>query len=347
MKNRVLLKYHSYFGIIAGTFLFVMGITGSVLVFTEDIDHLLFSKYDVENNTTDLQLDKATAVVQEKFPDWDTRIIKFGKGKTILFNLRRPEARKYVFVNPGTGNIIKVINANTHFTKWILKLHYSLYSGIIGRFLVLFAGIAFFLSLLTGIILYRKMIVKTLLFRTKIKKSNKRTFYSALHRYVGVWAVLLNLVIAITGIFLAYKVVNSGLSESVEPSPPIVKTSLEASLIKLEKEYPNFRASYIRLPSSEKGNIIFNGTFKNDPFYLSKYYNKVSVDYKTGAVVSIYKINEADFITKFNSSILPLHFGQYGGWVSKVMYCIVGLSGPFLSISGYFIWLKRKKLRRI
>jgi len=64
MKNRVLLKYHSYFGIIAGTFLFVMGITGSVLVFTEDIDHLLFSKYDVENNTTDLQLDNATAVVQ-------------------------------------------------------------------------------------------------------------------------------------------------------------------------------------------------------------------------------------------------------------------------------------------
>lgn len=344
MKNKTLLKYHSYFGIIAGTFLIVLGITGSILIFTPDIDHLLFSKYEVETNTTDLQLDKATAAVQEKFPDWSTRIVKFEKGKTILFNLRRPEARKYVFVNPSSGNIIKVINANTHFTKWILKLHYSLHSGIIGRFLVLFAGIVFFLSLLTGIILYRKMILKTLLFQIKIKNNNKKTYYSTLHRYVGVWALILNLVIVFTGIFLAYKVVNSGLKDSVEPSPPTIKISLEASLLKIEKEYPNFKATYIRLPSSEKGNIIFSGTFKNDAFYLSKYYNKFSINYKTGAVVNIDKINDADFITKFNSSILPIHFGQYGGWASKVLYCIVGLSGPFLSISGYFIWLKRKKL---
>ncbi|MCM4156414.1 PepSY-associated TM helix domain-containing protein [Gramella sp. AN32] len=344
MNNRTLLKYHSYFGIVAGVFLFVMGITGSVLIFTEDIDHLLFNKYEAEINTTDLQLDKATATVQDKFPNWDTRIIKFEKGKTILFNIRRPEARKYVFVHPSTGNIIKTINANTHFTKWLLKFHYSLHTGIIGRFLVFFAGIAFFLSLLTGIILYRKMIVKTLLFQVKLKSTNKRTFYSALHRYVGVWALLLNLVIVFTGIFLAYKVVNSGLREGVKPSPPILKTSLEASLTKIKKEEPNFKATYIRLPSSEKGKIVFNGTFEEDAFYLSKYYNKFSVDYITGAIVSIDKINEASFITKFNSSILPLHFGQYGGWISKVLYCFVGLSGPFLSISGYFIWLKRKKL---
>ena len=88
MNNRVLLKYHSYFGIIAGIFLFALGITGSVLVFTDDIDLLIFDSYEVETTTNDLQLDKAIAEVQKKFPNWDKRIIKFEEGKTIIFNLK-------------------------------------------------------------------------------------------------------------------------------------------------------------------------------------------------------------------------------------------------------------------
>lgn len=344
MNNRVLLKYHSYFGIIAGIFLFALGITGSVLVFTDDIDLLIFDSYEVKIIANDLQLDKAIAEVQKEFPNWDKRIIKFEEGKTIIFNLRTPEARKYAFVNPSTGKISKVINANTHFTKWILKLHYSLHAGIVGRFLVLLAGICFFLSLITGIILYRKVIFKTLLFQTKISSKNKRNYYSSLHRYVGVWALFLNLIIVFTGIFLAYKVVTSGLKKAVEPAPPTVETSVEAALKTIKKQYPDFTPTYLRLPTSEEGSVTVNGVFKGDAFYLSEYYNKVLIDYKSGDIKAVTKISEASFIDKFNSSILPLHFGQYGGLFSKILYCIIGLSGPFLSITGYFIWLKKKKI---
>ncbi|MCF8713792.1 PepSY domain-containing protein [Joostella atrarenae] len=344
MNNRVLLKYHSYFGIIAGIILFALGITGSVLVFTDDIDLLIFEKYEVKSESEALQLDKAISEVQREFPEWSTRIIKFEKGKTILFNLRRPEARKYAFVDPATGKITNVISATSHFTKWILKFHYSLHAGITGRVLIFIAGIAFFLSLITGIILYRKVIIKTLLFKIKVKSNNKRNYYSALHRYVGVWSLLLNLVIVFTGVFLAYKVVTSGLKKPVEPTPPTVETSMEAALKNIKKEHPDFTPTYLRLPSSKEGSITVNGIFKGDSFYLSEYYNKISVDYKTGELIGVNKIEEADFSTKFNSSILPLHYGQYGGIFSKVLYCLIGLSGQFLSITGYFIWLKRKKL---
>lgn len=343
MKNRTLLKYHSYFGIIAGLFLFVLGVTGSILVFTPDINRWTNEKYIVETNSKENKLDLAIKNVQDSFPDWSTRIISFERGKTIIIDLRQLEEKKYAYIDPDSGTITHVIDANSQFTSWLLKFHYSLHSGIIGKILVLFAGVAFFLSLITGIVLYRKVILKILFFKIKVKNKKKRNYYSALHRYVGVWALLLNLVLVITGLFLSYKVVNSGLQQAIKPTPPPITISVEKALVEIEHKYPDFKPTYIRLPSSDSGAIIINGIFNDDVFYLSEYYNRMTLNSKTGEIMLSTKISESDFTTKLYSSILPLHYGQYGGWIIKILYCLVGLSGPFLSISGYFLWLKRKK----
>lgn len=344
MNNRTLLKYHSLLGLIAGVFLFTLGITGSVLVFSEDIDLLLFDKYTATKSTNELQLDKAIIEVQKKFPDWSTRIINFERGKAIQFDLRKLDVKQYAFLNPVSGKITTVIDANSPLTKWLLKFHYSLQIGLLGEILIFLAGIVFFLSLITGIVVYRKVILKTLLFQKKLNRSSKQRYYSTLHRYVGVWALVLNLLIVLTGIILSFNVVASGLQKASKPTIPLIKISIEKVLADIKKQYPDFTVTYIRLPASEDGKIVFNGSFKGDPFYLSKYYNKIAVEYKTGEVISVSKISKSDFISKLLSSILPMHSGHYGNWFIKIIYCFIGLSGPFLSITGYFIWLKRKRL---
>ncbi|MCW2118580.1 PepSY-associated TM helix domain-containing protein [Flavobacterium sp. 7A] len=344
MNNRILLRYHSFLGLIAGVFLFTLGITGSVLVFSEDIDLLLFDKYTATISTNELQLDKAISEVQKNFPGWSTRIINFERGKIIQFDLRKLDVKQYVFLNPISGKITAVIDANSQLTKWLLKFHYSLQIGILGKIFMFLAGIAFFLSLITGIVIYRKVILKTLLFQKKLNRSSKQRYYSTLHRYVGVWALMLNLLIVLTGIILSFNVVASGLQETSKPTVPLIRISIEKVLEKVKKEYPDFTATYIKLPSSEDGKVILNGRFAGDSFYLSKYYNKIAIEFKTGKIVSVSKISESDFISKLLSSILPIHSGHYGNWFIKIIYCFIGLSGPFLSITGYFIWLKRKKV---
>lgn len=343
VNNRVLLKYHSYLGLISGLFLLVIGITGAVLAFNEDIDKAEFQKYNVKVSAETLALDKAIQTVQAEFPQWEIRIVRFEKGESIIFNLRLPDARRFVFVHPETGNIIADIDANTTITKWLLVLHYSFFAGIMGRILVLIMGILFLFSLLTGIILYRKVIIKTLLFKVKIKKNRSRNFYSVIHRYVGVWALLLNMILAITGIFLAYKVTIAGLQTPKAPTSPQLMVSVEQSLKDIKAEYPEFTPTYIRLPKSQASALTVNGVFKNDPFYLSEFYNRFLVDAQTGKVISVSKVSEANLITQMDSMISPLHFGQYGGFLIKLLYCIAGLSGPFLSVTGFIIWRKKKK----
>lgn len=341
MNNIRLLKYHSWLGLVAGAFLLVAGVSGSILAFNEDLDRALFKKYETGAASGALHIDKAIRTVQHAFPAWETRLIHFRKGETLLFNLRRPAARRYVFVHPQTGVILADIDANKQLTKWLLKLHYSLHAGIAGRIVVFAVGILFFLSLVTGLVLYRRVIFKTLLFRVKVRRKHKRNLYSALHRYVGVWALFFNLVLVLTGSVLAYGVVKAGLQPPVVPDPPAVSTSVERSLRLIAEKYPDFSPTYIRLPKQKSAGITVNGKFKDDPFYLSEFYNKIQVDHETGNIAAVIRIRDASFGTKLNSMVAPLHYGQFGGIWSKLLYCFIGLSGPFLSVTGFVIWRKR------
>src|SRR5690606_6170161 len=342
MKKIKLLQYHSICSLIAGVFLILLGITGSILVFNEDLDDELFAPYQVNGAAEVLNLDSATAAVQQKYKDWNTRIIHFKKGETIVFNIRRPEQRMFVFVHPENGEILGAIDERTHLTKWLLKFHYSFHAGVIGRMLVLLFGTLFLISLITGILLYRKSIKKVLLFKIKLKTNHRRTFYSALHSYIGVWALLLNLVLAITGVLLAYSVTLAALKTPKDPEPPLVETSLENVLRTLEKEIPEFHPSFIRLATSEKSPIVINGAFEDDSFAYSIHYNKISVNNTSGAIEKVKKISEQPLLYKANSMITPLHYGQFAGLIGKLVYCLIGISGPALSITGFVIWYKRK-----
>ena len=196
MNNRKILKYHSFAGLIAGFFLVLMGISGAILVFQHDIEEFQWRKYTEVSDYTHLNIDRGILTIQANYPGWDTRLMHFEENEALIFNLRKPTERLFVFVHPSSGEIIKELNELTTFTRWLLKFHYSFQAGPAGRILVFIIGVIFLFSLLTGIYLYRKNILKTLTFKTPILKKSKRTFYSSLHRIVGTWALLFNLLMS-------------------------------------------------------------------------------------------------------------------------------------------------------
>lgn len=342
MNNRTLLKYHSWFGLIAGFFLIIMGISGSILVFHEQIDQQFFKKQFQETYPEEINFDAAVQTIQTKYPGWDTRISHFQKGEVLTFDLRNQKKRRYVFVNPSTGKILKDVNSNTHLTSWLLKLHYSLHANVMGRITVLLVGILFFLSLISGIILYRKQLSKAIFFKIKIKRKNKRAFYSVLHRYIGTWALLLNLLLVVTGVILAYGVTMAGLNPKSAPNTPRINTSITKNIEEVHLNLPQFKPTYLRLPLTPEGNIIAYGKFKGDFALYSSFFNRVELNPNSGEIVSVQKIAEASLLTKLNSTVSTLHYAEYGGWIIKFLYCLIGLSGPLLSITGFIVWWKRK-----
>lgn len=346
MNNRKILKYHSIAGLIAGVFLVLMGISGSILVFQHDIEDYQWKEYLEVENYTNLNIDRGIEEIQNQYPEWDTRLMHFEEHEALIFNLRKPTERLFVFVHPSTGEIIKEVNELTTFTRWLLKFHYSFQAGPAGRILVFIVGVLFLFSLLTGIYLYRKSILKTLTCSTRLNLKTRRTFYSSLHRIVGTWALIFNLVLVVTGVFLAWTVAASGLNPPGAPNTPVISASVEDLLTEITAEYPDFTPTYVRLPLSAEANLTVYGLFDDDAFFYSEFYNSIRADYGSGEIVGITRVQESDLKTKLSSTLIPLHFGQYGGIWTKLLYCLVGLSGPFLSITGYLIWRQGKPVKK-
>jgi len=317
MKNREILKYHSFAGFIAGVFLLLMGISGAVLVFQHDIEDLQWEKYKKVADYKGLNIDTGIRSIQEKYPLWDTRLIHFEENEALIFNLRKPTERLFIFVHPTTGEVIKEVNELTTFTRWLLKFHYSFQAGTPGKILVFVIGILFLFSLLTGLYIYRKSFFKTLFFQTRIVNNNKRTYYSSLHRIVGVWSIILNLLLVVTGIFLAWTVAAAGLKPPASPETPVVSTSVQEILTKINIENPDFTTTYVRLPLTAGGDIRVYGNFDDDAFFYSEFYNSFLANAESGEITGIIRVQEADLKTKLSSTLIPLHFGQYGWDLDK------------------------------
>jgi uncharacterized membrane protein YuzA (DUF378 family) len=152
--------------------------------------------------------------------------------------------------------------------------------------------------------------------------------------------------LVITGVFLSWSVVAAGFNSTAAPNSPVVTAPVENLLQEVETKLPDFTPTYIRLPLSPEARLVVYGVFDDDPFFYSEFYNSVNADYQSGEIKEVKRIQEADVVTKFVSTLLPLHFGNFGGIWTKLLYCLTGLSGPYLSITGFLIWRQGKRVKR-
>lgn len=341
MKLRKIYLIHKYTGLCAGIFIFILVVSGSILVFHDDLDQWQLKRYSQVQNTSPVSVDMGYRTVSAQYADWDVRLIRFSerRDEALVFQLRKPEERLLAVVHPSNGTLIKVIPQSQTLVYWVLKLHYTLLAGLVGEMLVLLSGLLFIISLLTGLIVYRKVLLKTLLFRVRFSFKTSNAFYSSLHRYVGVWSLLLNLLMGLSGVVISYEIVSAGLKKQEIPqiALPEINISIDGVLKDIQLNVPDFKAEYIRFPlnSSQPMNIAGSYT-RNSPFF-SKYYNVIKVDINSGDYTDVSSTNN------LSSLVRGIHFVEYGNGLIRVIFVLVGLSAGILTLSAYLIWVRRRK----
>ena len=341
MVTKKIYSFHKWSGLIAGLFILLLGITGSILVFHEELESIEYKQARTVNNQDPVNIDRGLNTIIEKFPGWDIRLQKFSSDptKSLIFQLRRPDDRLVIFIHPSNGSLIHQVRQEDSAVFWVLKLHYTLHSGLVGEILVLIVGLLFILSLTTGLVVYRKAIIKVLTFRTRFTRKHNRSVASSLHRYIGVWALLFNLLIALTGTVISYEIVRAAVKGPATTviSNPEIGLSIDQALKNIKTKQPDFNPSYIRFPTATGNPVVFAGRVDNKAFFFSKFYNTVSADALTG------EIGDLQITRSLSSLVRGIHFVEYGNIFIKFFFCLVGLSGPLLSITGFLLWRWRKK----
>ena len=355
MEKKIIFYIHSVAGLVTGFFILIMSLSGTALVFHDELDSIQFPRINNPAATV-LPVDSCYRGVQQQFShaQISSCILPDDPTRPFLFSIydasyRQGTASLQVFVHPATGAVLQTRGSKdikNNFMNWVAVLHNSFHLGKAGEWLLGFFSIVFLLSITTGIIIYRKKIWPALLFRKEV--FNKRNF----HQLIGVYALLFNLMIGITG-FWMQRYVFKKTFYATDNYTPVLKASpgllfdVDAAYKMAIQQYPDFTGHVIYFGQTKKSKTAIYGSRSSNSFIHSKIYVDVILLDSTGKVATTAFVNDIDADSRYDIINAQVHYGQYGGWPLKLIYGLFGLCSGLLSITGFLLWRKRKKRNTI
>ena len=377
MKNvnitRKLFTLHSWLGLVNGVLLLFLGITGALLVYTTELDAWINKDIlTVQPVGEKLGIDSLYKVVRAKHPTAiGTTIIRFptGKNDCISFRVYEEDGTKpmrkwsemfYMDLDPYTGRILRegsYSDIQGSFLMWASVFHWNLQLGNAGVLIVTIAGLLLFLNILTGIVIYRRYLFKVMIFRAPVKWNNWRTATSTIHRYIGVWCIVLNILIFYSGLQMTWGSLSKDYYQKPAPIQYNYKgyASIDKMMDEVQKIYPGFKVKYFFIPFSRMvvnganlGHASEMGTIPGTPSIIPISSSHVDFDINTGKVVTKVNANEElakkDVWDKFNFVAYSFHAGTFMGQFSRVLYVFVGLTPAMLALSGFMLWFRKTRL---
>jgi uncharacterized iron-regulated membrane protein len=353
MKKSFVLSLHSVAGLLSGLFILLMSLSGAVLVFHDELDSFQYPAI-ISNGKSMLPVDSCYRSLQKEFPyaQISSCSVAENDGRPFIFSVYDSSFQKgtqtmQVFIHPQTGKVLQLRgggkDAGHNFMAWLFVFHNSFHLKKTGEWLLGFFAVVFVISITTGIILYRKNIIAVLLFRRKIFRA------ANLHQLIGVYALLFNLMIGITGLWMQRYVFKKEFYAAGQSYTPVIKPShplffnIDSSLKQAHKQYPDFTAYVIYFASSPKRKTAVYGSQSTNSFIHNKKFADVIFLDSAGTVAKTAFVNTIEPANRYDIINAQLHYGRYGGLPVKILYSVFGLTGGLLSITGFLLWIKRRK----
>ena len=347
--NTILFKIHRWTGLSIALFIILVGLTGSLLVFLDEIDENLNPQIKtVEMGKQKVLLDKMIGSVLEKAPNATIRRVKINPDlkRAYEFRLINNHENYLAQVNPYTGKLLDLCPNDSYFISFIYSLHTSLLFPPWGDLIVAILALLFTISSLTGLWVQRKFLFKV--FKIGIRKNrNVKTTNSDTHKLIGSIALLTNLIFGGTGIYISlYAYDLKFLTEQKqEPQKLIYDVSyrLDNLIFDAQKRIDGFEALFVSFPKSNTDNWVIRGKVPfGNALYAPKYSNaSVEYSFSDGQYKKAFDMRTADFGEQLRDFGYEFHFGKYGGLPIKILYFIGGLLPAILSITGLIIWQKK------
>lgn len=350
-------RLHSVVGLIAGLGLLVIGITGSLLVFHEELDALFRPAQTRVEPLKEgrMPLEELVVSVEQQVPGhavtgWGFQRDDPGAADGVYVMPFGTRDWHYVTVDPYRGTVLsKPQDHHSTLKGWLLELHMELFLHDAGIAITGLLGVALCFLGGSGLYLYRRFWKS--LFRLRLK-SSFRMLSGDFHRLVGVWSTGFNLVLGFTG---AYWNISHTIEHLTNPHHDAAdevlfheklfssELGVEEMLVKAREHIPGFETHYVSLPWAPGGPFTLWGRPQDAAWFRSAYGSQVTFDSKTGDFVSAHDLKQDGVWKQVEDAFEPLHFGNFGGVISKVLWAAAGLAPALLSLSGMSIWWQRTR----
>jgi uncharacterized iron-regulated membrane protein len=361
--RKTLFKIHSWVALIALIPLLVISITGSVLVFKSEIDGLLMpdSHFVVQQQANRLPIDTLITKTQKTYPEYVVGSWEIFNDDTAdrVYLIKRGTEDWYKFhLDQYTGNILsEPVGTSHYFTDWFLDLHYTFLlndlkslPGQTGTVLGFFFAVFFLVLGITGLIIYRKFWQRLFSVRWR---ATLQIVLSDIHKMTGVIGSPIIIILAITGGYFNGAVWYHEVIEHAEEEHFVLtknlyneEISFQQVLDDSQKQIPTFNGTFLVMPLEPDENITLFGEVDTSNPLASEYANTVTYNKLTGEHMANWDLREVGVGWQVIDSFRKLHFGYFAGLISKIIWCVIGLSPVWLGGTGFYLWFTRRKRKK-
>jgi uncharacterized iron-regulated membrane protein len=307
--RKALFQVHLWTGIGIGLYVFVISLSGSAIVFRNELYTVLWpGARVVAVSGPRLTHEGLKQAARQAYPNYSVGWIfepKLPNRAVEIWMNRGPKSKRRQF-DPYTGKDLgEATPYSIQVLAWISDLHTNLLAGPRGRKANGVAAILVTLLAVTGAIIWwpgssswrRSLSVRT--------NSNWKAFNWDLHSAAGIWSLAFTLIWGVTGVYVVFPVPFERVVNHVAPLD-FYRFDLPEELAKADE-------------TAEAPPAIPPGT-------------------SPGRFFRQLHRSRGDKIVRW---FTLLHFGTFGGWPVKALWTLLGLAPAVLFVTGFLMWWNR------
>lgn len=368
--RRAIFQIHLWAGILLGLYLIVISLSGSILVFREELQprpHVSIPSRDLSHCTPE-QLTQAIDRVNRTYPGSSTYLASCPDEADPLFALSTRSAslsgtgrtfnQLTVYVHPVSGAILGQADTEHSWIHWVEDLHVYLLAGHSGEQWNGVGAAALLLLVLTGLVLWWPGIQRwKRAFFLDLRRSWRRINWD-LHSITGIWTVLFTLTWATTGIYFAWPKATAAAIDKLSPiiTARYPSAELAGAAATIQPDTGQFdlltvlqKAQQASPKGALEGCFYGSGSLPLFTVYMARgrvgdYANTDFLYFDQHSGRLLYTWHRGENLTLGDWLLwltTPLHFGTSWGLAIKILWFCLGLALPVLTVTGFLMYWNR------
>lgn len=336
--------------------LLIVFISGLPLVFKSEIEHALGYGTALTENRAELAVDDLVTAAEQRRADKVVQFVVWEDSKpgTVIMSMadtptEAPYHNMSLFVSPYDG---RILNDEAEPLAFFAELHTQLFMGKGGTFFLGMIAISLLFSLVSGVMIYAQFAGRRAFASVRTGKSKKAKWLDV-HNVLGIIVFAWMLVVGGTGLinswgeYLVYfwradQVAEMTRSYKDRPVPERASYgSVQNALEVAQAPYPAMKPWFIAMPGSLMTDAHHYTVYlRGATPQTAQLVRPVLVDAVTETITDS---REMPWYMKALMLSQPLHFGDYGGFVLKLIWFLFTLASTVVLLTGLYLWWDRRK----